>query len=168
MFSVRKLNPSDAPAFLDFLNITDSETDFMMQEPGERQMNAFQLSMSVSTGYNHIFIAVENEKIIGYLIAFYMYGRGSRTRHSLHIGIAVLQTEWGKGIGTALFEEMERWAKSPAFQDGDCSFAGPLESAASLGIMKTFRIYKPSMADAGFFEIQHLHNRYLGQALKTS
>ncbi len=114
MFSVRKLNPSDAPAFLDFLNITDSETDFMMQEPGERQMNAFQLSMSVSTGYNHIFIAVENEKIIGYLIAFYMYGRGSRTRHSLHIGIAVLQTEWGKGIGTALFEEMERWAKSNA------------------------------------------------------
>jgi RimJ/RimL family protein N-acetyltransferase len=114
MFSVRKLNPSDAPAFLDFLNITDSETDFMMQEPGERQMNAFQLSMSVSTGYNHIFIAVENEKIIGYLIAFYMYGRGSRTKHSLHIGVAVLQTAWGKGIGTALFEEMERWAKSNA------------------------------------------------------
>ena len=64
--------------------------------------------------------------------------------------------------------QMEKWSSSPTFQDGDCSFAGPLESAASLGIMKTFLIYKPSMAHAGFFEIQHLHNRYLGEALKTS
>jgi RimJ/RimL family protein N-acetyltransferase len=114
MYSVRKLHPSEANSFLELLNITDSETDFMMQEPGERQMNAFQLSMSVSTGYNHIFVAVKNEKIIGYLIAFYMYGRGSRTKHCLHIGIAVLQSAWGKGIGTALFEEMERWARSNA------------------------------------------------------
>jgi hypothetical protein len=63
---------------------------------------------------------------------------------------------------------MKKWSSSSTFQDGDSSFAGPLESAASLGIMKTFRIYKPSMAHAGFFEIQHLHNRYLGEALKTS
>ena len=53
------------------------------------------------------------------------------------------------------------------FLDGDCSFAGPLESAASLGVMKNFRIYKPAYANAGFLEIRHLHNRYLGVALKT-
>lgn len=65
-------------------------------------------------------------------------------------------------------KQMGKWAASPGFADGDCSFAGPLESAASLGIMKTFRIYKPSADCAGFLEIQHLHNRYLGVALKTS
>jgi hypothetical protein len=64
--------------------------------------------------------------------------------------------------------QMKKWAASPCFLDGDCSFAGPLESAASLGIMKTFRIYKPAFINAGFLEIQHLHNRYLGVALKTS
>jgi hypothetical protein len=63
--------------------------------------------------------------------------------------------------------QMETWASSKWFGDGDCSFAGPLESAASLGIMKTFRIYKPAFENAGFLEIQHLHNRYLGVALKT-
>jgi len=63
---------------------------------------------------------------------------------------------------------MQRWAESSAFGDGDCSFAGPLESAASLGIMKNFCIYKPAAPNAGFFELQHLHNRYLGEALKTS
>jgi hypothetical protein len=34
--------------------------------------------------------------------------------------------------------------------------------------MKNFRIHKPAAANAGFFELQHLHNRYLGEALKTS
>jgi hypothetical protein len=61
---------------------------------------------------------------------------------------------------------MEKWASSPGFLDGDCSFAGPLESAASLGIMKTFRIYKGSYTNARFHEIRHLHNRYLGLALR--
>jgi len=64
--------------------------------------------------------------------------------------------------------QMEKWATSPTFGDLDTAFAGPLESAATLGIMKNFRIYKPAYANAGFFEIRHLHNRYLGEALKTS
>lgn len=64
--------------------------------------------------------------------------------------------------------QMEKWAATHDFADIDCSFAGPLESAASLGIMKNFRIYKPSFANAGFFEIRHLDNRYLGAALKIS
>jgi len=62
--------------------------------------------------------------------------------------------------------QMETWAKAPHFLDGDTSFAGPLESAASLGIMKTFRIYKPAANSAGFLEIRHLANRYLGKRLR--
>jgi hypothetical protein len=62
--------------------------------------------------------------------------------------------------------QMERWATQPFFGDEDSTFAGPLESAASLGIIKTFRQYKPSPANAGFLELEHLHPRYLGEALK--
>jgi hypothetical protein len=65
-------------------------------------------------------------------------------------------------------QQMEKWAGAQDFAGADCSFAGPLESAATLGIMKNFRIYKPAFASAGFFEVRHLHNRYLGGALKTS
>ena len=64
--------------------------------------------------------------------------------------------------------QMERWATQPYFGDGDSTFAGPLESAASLGIIKTFRQYKPSPANAGFLELEHLHPRYLGEHLKCS
>jgi len=64
--------------------------------------------------------------------------------------------------------QMEEWVSRPWFGDEDCSFAGPLESAASLGIIRTFRQYKPSPCNAGFLELEHLHPRYLGEALKFS
>lgn len=51
--------------------------------------------------------------------------------------------------------QMERWCGQPYFLDRDSSFVGPLESAATLGIMRTFRIYKPVARVASFFEIQH-------------
>lgn len=62
--------------------------------------------------------------------------------------------------------QMKKWASMPFFGDQDSSFAGPLESAASLGIIKTFRQYKPSPVNAGFLELEHLHPRYLGESLK--
>jgi hypothetical protein len=62
--------------------------------------------------------------------------------------------------------QMEKWASQTYFGDRDSSFAGPLESAASLGIIKTFRQYKPSPSNAAFLELEHLHPRYLGESLK--
>lgn len=61
--------------------------------------------------------------------------------------------------------QMSTWLNAPHFLDRDTAFAGPLESAATLGIMKTFDIYKPAPASAGFLEIHHLNNRYLGNWL---
>ena len=61
--------------------------------------------------------------------------------------------------------QMEIWAHTSHFLDGDTSFAGPLESAATLGVMKTFRAYKPALPCAGFLEIRHISNRYLGKRL---
>ena len=87
------------------------------------------------------------------------------------LGSEVFFERWSNPHSGCFFlsaAQMARWVESPTFGDGDCGFAGPLESAASLGIMKTFRIYKPATGSAGFFELQHLHNRYLGEALQTS
>jgi hypothetical protein len=36
-----------------------------------------------------------------------------------------------------------------------------LESVATLGIMRTFRIYKPSPAYASFLEVQHFGTAFL-------
>ncbi len=51
--------------------------------------------------------------------------------------------------------QMQRWIEQSYFESFDSSFIGPLESAATLGIMKTFRIYKPAAENASFLEIEH-------------
>jgi hypothetical protein len=59
--------------------------------------------------------------------------------------------------------QMERWANRPYFLDRDTSFIGPLESAATLGVMRTFRVYKAAAERASFFEIEHFGTSFLGQ-----
>jgi hypothetical protein len=56
--------------------------------------------------------------------------------------------------------QMDHWASQPYFKDGDVSFVGPLESIATLGILRSFRIYKPSLENASFFEVHHLDSRW--------
>lgn len=58
-------------------------------------------------------------------------------------------------------QQMEHWANQPHFLDMDVSFISPLESSASLGIMKTFRVYKPTPQNASFLELQHFGDSFL-------
>ncbi|MEM9771051.1 MAG: hypothetical protein AAF889_05555 [Cyanobacteria bacterium P01_D01_bin.73] len=50
---------------------------------------------------------------------------------------------------------MESWSRKIFFLDRDIRFIGPLESAASLGLMKAFRIYRAAPENANFLELQH-------------
>jgi hypothetical protein len=58
--------------------------------------------------------------------------------------------------------QMAYWARQPHFLDRDTTWCGPLESAATLGIMKTFRLYKPSPENMDFFEMEHRSSYNLG------
>lgn len=59
--------------------------------------------------------------------------------------------------------QMAHWASQPHFLDRSSDFWGPLESAATLGIMRTFRVYKPARECAEFLEVKHLGLRYLNR-----
>ena len=59
--------------------------------------------------------------------------------------------------------QLARWASEPDFAVPSTAFCGPLESAATLGIMRHFRAYKPARENAAFLEIEHLDPRYLGK-----
>ena len=61
--------------------------------------------------------------------------------------------------------QLAHWVRQPHFGDGDSSFISPLESAATLGVMKTFPIYKAFGVDAGFLEIEHLDTRFSSMKL---
>lgn len=57
-------------------------------------------------------------------------------------------------------KQMEDWASQAYFQKIDCRFFGPLESAATLGLARTFRVYKPAPENANFLEIQHFGHKW--------
>jgi hypothetical protein len=59
--------------------------------------------------------------------------------------------------------QFARWVAQPDFAVPSAAFCGPLESAATLGIMRHFRVYKPARENAAFLEIEHLDRRYLGR-----
>jgi hypothetical protein len=59
--------------------------------------------------------------------------------------------------------QMETWARQPYFLDRETGFIGPLESAATLGIMRTFRVYKAAVESAGFLEIEHFGTSFLSR-----
>ena len=59
--------------------------------------------------------------------------------------------------------QMAHWVRQPTFLDRDVRFIGPLESAASLGVMRTFRVYKPAPENANFLEIEHFGTGFLRQ-----
>jgi len=63
--------------------------------------------------------------------------------------------------------QLARWASEPDFAVPSTAFCGPLESAATLGIMRHFRAYKPARENAAFLEIEHLDPRYLGRHFRS-
>ena len=59
------------------------------------------------------------------------------------------------GCFVVTHEQLSCWMDQPWWMDRDCSFVSPLESAATLGLVKTFRLYKPGLSHAAWLEVQH-------------
>jgi hypothetical protein len=59
--------------------------------------------------------------------------------------------------------QMSEWAARPDFLDRDTGFIGPLESAATLGIMRAFQVYKATPENASFLEIEHFGTGFISQ-----
>ena len=61
--------------------------------------------------------------------------------------------------------QMARLAADPAFGQYSTAFVGPLESAATLPLLRNFAVYKPALANASFLEMRHIDQRILDQRL---
>ena len=57
--------------------------------------------------------------------------------------------------------QMALLAAHPEFGRYNDAFYGPLESAASLAVMRCFDVYKPARENAAFLEVRHLDQRLL-------
>lgn len=62
-------------------------------------------------------------------------------------------------------KQLKHWMAQPWFLDRDTSLVRSFESAASLGILKTFDLYKADLPCASFLEVQHWGEDEMNQIL---
>lgn len=113
MAEIRTITVEDASLYLELCCRLDQETPFMMFEPGERTTTVAeqrkQIASMLLTDNQMIFVAENHGQLVGHLQAF--GGRHRRNRNTVYLVVGVLQTYANQGIGTALFQAMEDWAK---------------------------------------------------------
>ncbi len=110
--NIRAIRESDAEQFLLLGKVLDEETQFMMFEPGERNMTVeeqTQLIRNVLSQNNQMIFVVEHEdQLVGFLEA--LGGNYRRNHDCVYIVIGIRHDFAGQGIGSELFEALEKWA----------------------------------------------------------
>jgi RimJ/RimL family protein N-acetyltransferase len=111
MIIIRELQIEDAENFLNLLNITDTETTFMLYEKGERKTTIKQQRKNIQDGIKKgilTFILEDNKKLVGYV-----WGNiftANRKKHCMYLAVAILKEYTGKGYGTKLMNTLEKQA----------------------------------------------------------
>jgi RimJ/RimL family protein N-acetyltransferase len=109
---IREIKHDDAESFVNLIKKVESESKFMLFESGERSISPEEqvkrIEVMRKSENSTIFIAEEDNQLIGYLIA--IGGNAKRNKHSAYLVIGVLAQYRGLGIGTQLFEQLEKWA----------------------------------------------------------
>jgi hypothetical protein len=65
-------------------------------------------------------------------------------------------------------DQLAAFVDGPHCLDGDVSYLSPLDSAVTLSVMKTFRVYKPALEQAWFLEVLHASPRWIGSVTKIA
>jgi len=112
--TLRRASESDAAGFLDLWDALDSETEFMLFEPGERKatLDAQKSRLANANASDNVQIYVVEDVKKGLLAGFCAGSRTSnfRDRHSLHIVVGIRQAYTGRSFGFALLSHLEKWA----------------------------------------------------------
>jgi len=112
---LRSPKEEDVESTLEYLVISAGETDFILRYPeecskytpeGEKKL--FE-QKNASPNEAMIMCIVDGRVVGNCEISFF---RGMKTRHRASIGIALISEFWNQGIGTKMFEEMIRLAKT--------------------------------------------------------
>jgi RimJ/RimL family protein N-acetyltransferase len=110
---VRTIHEDDAEALLRLQSQLDRETEFMMLETDERTTTVGaerqHITVMLASPNSTILVADDGSRLIGYVAA--RGGRYRREHPTTYLVIGILREYTGQGIGTRLFEALERWAR---------------------------------------------------------
>ena len=113
---IMKATPSDAAELLEYLKVIGSESDNLTFGPDGILMTLEEeqefLASELASDSSVTFVAKRDGKIVGN--ARFTGCTKARTRHRGDMGISVLKSEWGNGIGSRLMEALIDFAKNTA------------------------------------------------------
>lgn len=166
---IRTAVASDAAAFLDLWNALDTETEFMLFEPGERQATLddqkSKLAANEESDNVHLLVLDDTKN---QLIAGFCAGRRNpnfRDNHSLHIVIGIRQHYTNQGWGRRLLTELEQWARSANMTRLELSVMEHNSSAialySALGFVKEGTKRKAVRLRSGFVD-EHIMAKLIG------
>lgn len=112
---IRQVKPSDAEGVLNLWKALDTETEFMLFEPGERQLSLEQQTITLENASNSEFVRIYIlENIEQAEIAGFVAGRRNnimRDRHNVQVTIGIKQQYTRRGWGQQLLGKIESWAR---------------------------------------------------------
>jgi RimJ/RimL family protein N-acetyltransferase len=134
MLLVREIREEDAEDLLELLKRLDTETSFMMYEPGERKTTVAEqrgtIRSLLSTHNRTILIAELSGRLAGFLGV--NGGAFRRNRHVAYLVVGVLGAFSGRGIGTALMSGAEGWAREHGIRRLELTVMAHNEAALAL------------------------------------
>jgi RimJ/RimL family protein N-acetyltransferase len=109
---IREIHTEDAEELMNLIKEVETHSEFMLMEPGERQTSEEQqrrMIERIQKQESAVILGAENDgRLIGYMMA--IGGSARRTRHSAYLVIGILKDFRGQGVGTSLFQTVEKWA----------------------------------------------------------
>ncbi|WP_128895471.1 GNAT family N-acetyltransferase [Longirhabdus pacifica] len=131
---IREITIDDVDSFIQVQASIEGETDYMLFGANERHMSKQKgekfISSFIASSHSTLLVAEENNRILGFLLA--RGGASQRSKHAVYIVIGILQAYGGKGIGTALFRQLEAWSKQQGVARWELTVQTRNETAVAL------------------------------------
>ncbi|WP_100371923.1 GNAT family N-acetyltransferase [Bacillus sp. FJAT-45037] len=163
---IRQVIHKDAEKLEKLIKQVESESDFMLMNPGERKTTVEQFKKQMDHFDKQenavIFGAELDAQLIGYLMA--IGGSVERTKHSAFIVVGILKEYRGKGIGTKLFERLDDWAREVGLVRLELTVVTKNEAGLSLYTKSGFEIEglkRRSLSIDGLFYDEHYMSKLL-------
>lgn len=133
----------DASAMLDYLRTVVAETEFLLRTPEDPLPDLEsekRFLENAAAGEGSVMIVCEMDGIVVGNCSMNR-GRHVKDRHRAEIGIALRQAYWGRGIGTAMFQELIRIAKEWGLEQMELAFIEGNDRGRALYEKMGFQIY---------------------------
>lgn len=162
---IRLATQLDADQILFVMNDAEN-SGFMLANRGERKLKPESIKKIINNVNNAsksgFFVAEEEGTLLGYIIV-----RGESMERIIHRGsivIGVHSNNRGKGVGTALFEHVFKWAKQKELHRLELTVIESNEQAKALYKKMGFEI-EGIRKDALMIEGKYVDEIYMGKIL---